>query len=112
MELGICGIDHILQSTHNQPVKVYLYYAFLCSRLLELCKHRTPILADDLGCYLHTGTLIELLVWRGENHPSVIAKDNVVLLKLLAAGDRPKDGHAPLLSGHLLDAYILAGIRK
>ena len=46
------------------------------------------------------------------NYPGVIAKDNVVLLKLLAAGDRPKDGHAPLLSGHLLDAYILAGIES
>ena len=43
------------------------------------------------------------------NYPGVIARDNVVLLKLLAAEDRPKDGHAPLLSGHLLDAYILAG---
>ena len=46
------------------------------------------------------------------NYPGVIAGDNVVLSKLLAAEDRPKDGHAPLLSGHLLDAYILVGIES
>ncbi len=26
------------------------------------------------------------------------------------AGSRPKDGHAPLLSGKSLDAYVIAGL--
>jgi adenine deaminase len=70
------------------------------------------ILADDIGYYLHQYP--DRIIGLGEmmNYPGVIAGDNVVLSKLLAAEDRPKDGHAPLLSGHLLDAYILAGIES
>lgn len=44
------------------------------------------------------------------NYPGVISKDEEVLSKLLAAGDRPKDGHAPLLSGKSLNAYVIAGL--
>ena len=44
------------------------------------------------------------------NYPGVISKDDQTLTKLIAAGARPKDGHAPLLSGKSLDAYIIAGL--
>lgn len=44
------------------------------------------------------------------NYPGVILEDAEVLTKLITAGSRPKDGHAPLLSGKSLDAYIIAGL--
>ena len=109
--LGYRGIDHILQSTHNQPVKVYLMMPS-CVPATNMETSGATILADDIGCYLHQYP--DRIIGLGEmmNYPGVIAGDNVVLSKLLAAEDRPKDGHAPLLSGHLLDAYILAGIES
>ena len=109
--LGTHGIDYILQSTHNQPVKVYLMMPS-CVPATNMETSGATILADDIGCYLHQYP--DRIIGLGEmmNYPGVIAGDNVVLSKLLAAEDRPKDGHAPLLSGHLLDAYILAGIES
>jgi adenine deaminase len=44
------------------------------------------------------------------NYTGVLSEDEQTLRKLLAAGHRPKDGHAPLLSGKSLNAYIVAGL--
>ena len=43
------------------------------------------------------------------NYPGVLARDAGVMAKLRAARGRIIDGHAPLVSGPDLDAYILAG---
>ncbi|MTI45322.1 adenine deaminase [Roseibium hamelinense] len=45
------------------------------------------------------------------NFPGVIHRDPKVLAKLAAFQDRHIDGHAPLLSGTALNAYLSAGIR-
>lgn len=45
------------------------------------------------------------------NFPGVIGKDPGALAKLSAFSDRHIDGHAPLLSGRDLNAYLAAGIR-
>lgn len=45
------------------------------------------------------------------NYPGVIGKDPEVLAKLGTFRGRHIDGHAPLLSGRDLNAYIAAGIR-
>jgi adenine deaminase len=44
------------------------------------------------------------------NYPGVIHEDKEVLCKLIAASSKPKDGHAPLLLGKSLNAYIIAGL--
>lgn len=44
------------------------------------------------------------------NYPGVLSCNEQILLKIIAAGSKPKDGHAPLLSGKPLDAYIVAGL--
>ncbi len=51
-ELGTRGIDYILQSTHNQPVKVYLMMPS-CVPATNMETSGATILADDIGCYLH-----------------------------------------------------------
>ncbi|HIE52174.1 MAG TPA: adenine deaminase, partial [Armatimonadetes bacterium] len=43
------------------------------------------------------------------NFPGAIGGDPEVLAKLEAAAGRPKDGHAPLVSGKELQAYLVAG---
>ncbi|AWN54097.1 adenine deaminase [Methylobacterium sp. 17Sr1-1] len=45
------------------------------------------------------------------NFPGVVAADPGCLAKLAAFEGRHVDGHAPLLSGHALNAYAAAGIR-
>ena len=45
------------------------------------------------------------------NYPGVLHKDPAALAKLEAFRGRHIDGHAPLLSGRDLNAYIAAGIR-
>ena len=45
------------------------------------------------------------------NFPGVLAKEPVALDKLAAFSDGHIDGHAPLLSGRDLNAYLAAGIR-
>lgn len=45
------------------------------------------------------------------NFPGVLAGDEAVLAKLAAFAGRHIDGHAPLLSGAPLDAYLAGGIR-
>lgn len=45
------------------------------------------------------------------NFPGVINTDTAIIDKLVAFQDRHLDGHAPLLSGKDLNAYLAAGIR-
>ena len=44
------------------------------------------------------------------NFPGVLAGETDMLEKLVLFADRPKDGHAPLLSGKKLNAYSATGI--
>ena len=46
------------------------------------------------------------------NFPGVLEADPAVTDKLLLFQDRIIDGHAPLLSGRDLNAYIAGGIRS
>ena len=46
------------------------------------------------------------------NFPGVVNGDPEVLAKIATAGNRRVDGHAPGLSGRLLDAYLAAGIES
>jgi adenine deaminase len=68
------------------------------------------ILAKDIREYMDRYP--ELVIGLAEmmNYPGVIYEDKEILSKLIAVGSRPKDGHAPLLSGKSLDAYIIAGM--
>jgi adenine deaminase len=63
-------------------------------------------ISDHLQCYPDRVIgLAEMM-----NYPGVISENEEVLSKLIAVGSRPKDGHAPLLSGKSLDAYVIAGL--
>lgn len=44
------------------------------------------------------------------NFPGVIAADPACLAKIAAFADRVRDGHAPLVGGKALNAYLAAGI--
>ena len=77
--------------------------------------------ATDLetsGARLEIGDLKEFIghpkvIGLGEfmNFPGVLAKDRRVLAQLAAFQGGHIDGHAPLLRGRPLDAYLSAGVR-
>ena len=67
------------------------------------------ILDKDIHEYIDCNPNLVIGLAEMMNYPGIISKDSQTLSKLLA-GSSPKDGLAPLLSGRLLDAYVIAGI--
>ncbi|MGA2698501.1 MAG: amidohydrolase family protein, partial [Methanoregula sp.] len=104
---GAAGIDYMLACRDGLPVDI-LY-------MLPSCVPATPL--DIGGASLDAGVLSGFLgrdgiLGLGEmmNFPGVLAGDPEIRKKL--ALEPVRDGHAPLLSGMDLNAYILAGLQS
>ncbi len=107
--LGPIGLDYFIQSTTNLPVKVhFMMPSCVPSTLMETSG--SSILFPDIVDYLQRYP--DRVIGLGEmmNYPGVVNKNKEILSKIIAVGSRPKDGHAPLLSGKSLDAYVIAGL--
>ncbi len=105
--LGKEGIRYMLRCAERIPLEVFV--------MLPSCVPATPM--ETAGAQLDAEDLKELLgedkvIGLGEmmNYPGVVNAMPEVLAKLQMAGDLLVDGHAPLLSGKPLNAYIGAGI--
>ncbi|MBR3040385.1 MAG: adenine deaminase [Lachnospiraceae bacterium] len=108
---GLDGIRYMLAASENIPMDVF----FTASS----CVPATPF--DEAGAELHAEDLKALyenprVVGLAEmmNYPGVLMKDPDVLAKIADAGKNGKvvDGHAPMLSGRDLDAYVSAGVNS
>jgi adenine deaminase len=104
--LGLEGIRAMLQNSQGLPVTFFF--------MAPSCVPATGL--ETAGAELGPAELTEALGWRrvlglGEmmNFPGAVAGDPAVLAKLEAFRGRPVDGHAPLLSGRELNAYLTAG---
>ena len=106
---GTDGISYMLQASEGLPLNVYL--------TLPSCVPATPsdesgatLLAEDLLPFYEHKRVVGLAEMM--NYPGVLAKDVMVMNKIKDAKEKGKivDGHAPLLSGRSLDAYLAAGI--
>jgi adenine deaminase len=104
---GEAGIEFMLAGREGAAADI-LY-------MLPSCVPATP--ADVGGAVLDAPALARFngrdgVLGLGEmmNVPGVLAGDPSVLAKLALAGIR--DGHAPLLSGDDLNAYVLAGLQS
>ena len=107
--MGAYGIDYMLQATEGLPIDVHF--------MLPSCVPATPM--DESGAVLdyraidgfydhpRVRGLAEVM-----NFVGVINGDTQVLEKLVAAQAHHKkiDGHAPMLQGKELDAYVAAGV--
>ena len=107
--MGTDGIEYMLQATEGLPVDVRF--------MLSSCVPATPL--DEAGAVLdyraidsfydhpRVQGLAEMM-----NYPGVIAGDEAVIEKIVAAQAHHKkiDGHAPGLRGNDLNAYIAAGV--
>jgi adenine deaminase len=107
--MGIDGIRFMMDASRDIPVDIWF--------MLPSCVPATGL--ETSGAVLNARDLRPLLRHRRViglaemmNYPGVISGDDGVLEKLLAFRNVVRDGHAPLLSGRDLNAYIAAGIRS
>ncbi|HEY5630732.1 MAG TPA: adenine deaminase, partial [Nitrososphaeraceae archaeon] len=107
--LGLPGIDYFIGSTIGLPVKVYVMMPS-CVPATHMETSGAVILDRDIHEYMDCNPDLVIGLAEMMNYPGVISKDSQTLSKLIVGGSRPKDGHAPLLSGKSLDAYIIAGL--
>jgi adenine deaminase len=104
---GIDGIEFMLRETNDLPVDIFY--------MLPSCVPATPrdqggavLSAKDLRPFIGRPRVLGI----GEvmNVPGVLAHDHQLLEKIALSG--VVDGHAPLLSGSDLNAYVLAGMQS
>ncbi len=107
--LGREGIRFMAESARGTPLNVFM--------MLPSCVPATPmetsgatLKADDLRPILKEPWVIGLAEMM--NFPGVIFGDPEVLKKIEMAKGKRIDGHAPMLSGKGLYAYLTAGIRS
>jgi adenine deaminase len=106
--LGLAGIRYFLAASRSLAMTLRVNLSSCVpSTALETSGARLEAadllpLADDPA----VSGLAEVM-----NYPGVLAKDPGMLAKLAAFATRHKDGHAPLLSGRALNAYLATGIR-
>jgi adenine deaminase len=105
--MGINGIRYFLDSAAGLPVDIYF--------MLPSCVPATHL--ETSGFRLEASDLIPMkgkpsVLGLAEvmNYPAVVNGDDQVLAKVAAFADCIIDGHAPLLTGKLLNAYVAAGI--
>jgi len=104
--MGLQGIRAMLKNSQGLPVTFYFN--------VPSCVPATHL--ETSGAVLGPEELEQTLSWKRilglaevMNFPGAVAGDPEVLDKIIAFKGRPIDGHAPLLSGKGLDAYLLAG---
>jgi adenine deaminase len=109
--LGMAGIQALIEATTPLPLDFFF--------MAPSCVPATPL--ETAGATLSSREVQKLLeqervLGLGEmmNFPGVLGKDPEVLKKIATARrkKKPIDGHAPLLSGKGLNAYLGSGIES
>lgn len=105
--LGLDGIRYLLESTRHLPLDVFLN--------LPSCVPASPL--ETSGAHLKAMDLHSLIpherilgLAEMMNFPGVLLNAEEVTDKLLLFQDRVLDGHAPMLGGLRLNAYLASGI--
>lgn len=103
---GLPGLDYMLAAAEGLPVDIF-YLLSSCVPATRFETSGADLEAADLAPYADHPRILGLAEMM--NFPGVVAGDPLVLDKLVAFWDRHVDGHAPLLGGKPLNAYLLAG---
>lgn len=105
--LGLKGIDYLLRASANLPLDIF-FMAPSCVPATRLETSGAELGAEDLRPLLDEPRVLGLA--EVMNFPGVINGLPEVISKLELFASRPMDGHAPLLSGADLCAYLVPGI--
>ncbi len=107
--MGADGIRFMLEASAGLPVDIYFLLPS-CVPATGLETSGASLSAAELKPFLRKRRVLGLAEMM--NYPGVLAGSAPILEKLGAFGGRTCDGHAPLLTGRDLNAYIAAGIRS
>lgn len=106
--LGIAGLQYFLDWSGQTILDLRIQLSS-CVPATHLETSGARLEVGDLTPFMNHPAVIGLA--EVMNFPGVLAKDGGVLAKLAAFQGRHIDGHAPLLRGRDLNAYLAAGIR-
>jgi adenine deaminase len=107
--MGIDGIRFMAESAKGVPLNIFIMLPS-CVPATHMETSGATLRAIDLKPLLEEPWAIGLAEMM--NFPGVIFRDPEVLKKIEVARGRRIDGHAPMLSGKGLYAYLTAGIRS
>ena len=105
--LGADGIRYMLEASRRLPVDIYFLLPS-CVPATGLETSGASLSAADLKPFRRQRRVLGLAELM--NYPGVLSGSAPILEKLAAFDGHIHDGHAPLLSGRDLSAYIAAGI--
>jgi adenine deaminase len=109
--MGPAGMEYMLASSRDLPVTFYVMMSS-CVPATHMETSGAAVTAEDIRRMLAPDfPFARRMLGLAEvmNYPGVLARDPDMLAKIAAARGRVVDGHAPLLTGRRLNAYILAG---
>lgn len=106
---GVTGIRFMAESARGTPLNVFIM-APSCVPATSMETSGAALSAADIKSLLKEPSVIGLAEMM--NFPGVIYRLPEVLKKIESARGKRIDGHAPLLSGRSLNAYLAAGIRS
>jgi adenine deaminase len=107
--LGLQGIRFMADSARDVPINVFIMLPS-CVPATHMETSGATLKATDLKALFKKPWAIGLAEMM--NFPGVIFRDPEVLKKIEMAKGKRVDGHAPMLSGKGLYAYLTAGIRS
>ncbi len=106
---GCAGMDYMIEAGRKSPISI----KYMLPSCVPACSIETsvePFTAKDMASYLGNPDVIGL----GEmmDYPGLISGRDDVLDKIIFAHDNDLfiDGHAPGISGQLLDGYVAMGV--
>ncbi|UYV37704.1 adenine deaminase [Rhodobacteraceae bacterium D3-12] len=106
--IGVPGIEYFLEASAHTLMSIRVQLSS-CVPSTEMETAGARIGAGELAALKDHPSVIGLAEFM--NYPGVIFRDPEAMEKLHAFEGRHIDGHAPLLSGKDLNAYVSAGIR-
>jgi len=107
--LGLNGIRYVVEASRDLPLDIYVMLPS-CVPATDLETTGARLTSSDMALFLEE----ERVLGVGEmmNFPGVLGLDEEVMRKLQIGQKKRIDGHAPLLTGKDLSAYVGAGIRS
>ncbi|MCB2225256.1 MAG: adenine deaminase [Desulfarculaceae bacterium] len=104
--MGLPGVEAMLAASARLPMTFY-FTAPSCVPATGMEDSGADLEAADLSRLARHPRIIGLSEMM--NFPGAAGGDPAVLAKLKAFRHKPRDGHAPLLSGKMLSAYLASG---
>jgi adenine deaminase len=104
--LGTRGIEFVLHASEGLPLGVYVMVPS-CVPASPFETAAGPLYAADFADLLRHERVIGIAEMM--NYPAAIAGDPDVMARMAMTGYRHVDGHAPGVTGHELNAYIVSG---